>query len=142
MSFIGMEELRSTLVKCIVAIARVLFYWIPGGDNAYGIALSAFHPVLIISWVLIFFLYPYNRPLRIFICSTACLTLLSHLYFRSCLITRAEQILTGSKDTVVDPVLHFLNIKPSNETRLAITVGGSITVASIMLFSICMDIIS
>ena len=134
-----MEELRSTMVKCIIAITRVLFFWLPGGDIAHGAALSAFHPVFILSWILLFFLYPSNRPLRVFICFCALITMFSQWYFKGCIITRAEQTLTGSKDTIIDPFLQFANIKPTHQTRLAVTLGMSTSIAGIMIFSIFMD---
>ena len=133
-----MEDLRLTIVRCIIAITRVLFFWLPGGDIAHGAALSAFHPVFILSWIVIFFLYPSNKPLRIFICLAACIIMFSQWYFKGCIITRAEQTLTGSKDTIMDPFLQFANIKPTNQTRLAITLGMSTSIVGIMLFSILM----
>ena len=136
-----MEELRLTLVKCIIAMTHVLFFWLPGGDAAHGSALSAFHPVFILSWILIFFLYPLNRPLRMFICISAFVIMFSQWYFKGCIITRAEQNLTGSKDTIMDPFLQFAGIKPTNHTRLAITLGMSTSIAGIMLFLICMDLL-
>jgi len=137
-----MKELRSTLVNAIIALTHVIFFWLPGGNPAHGAALAAFHPVFILSWVMIFFLYPSNRPLRLFICMAACITVFSHWYFRGCIITRAEQQLTGSKDTIMDPILEILNIKRTNDTRYAITVGFSMSVTSIMIFSILMDTLS
>jgi hypothetical protein len=137
-----MKELRSTLVNAIIALTHAMFFWLPGGNAAHGAALAAFHPVFILSWVIIFFLYPSNRPLRLFICILACMTVFSHWYFRGCIVTRAEQQLTGSQDTTVDPLLHILRIKSTNETRLAITVGSSISITLIMLFSVCMDTLS
>ena len=134
-----MEDLRSTLVRCIIAMTHALFFWLPGGDIAHGSALSAFHPVFLLSWVLIFFLYPSNKPLRIFICIAAFVIMFSQWYFKGCIITRAEQILTSSKDTIMDPFLHFAGIKATNQTRLAITLGISGSVAIIMLFSVYMD---
>jgi len=134
-----MEAFRATLIKCILALTRVLFFWLPGGDAAQGAALTAFHPVFMISWVLIFFLYPTNYPLRILICMFAILTMVSQWFFKGCIITRAEQFLTGSKETVVDPFLRFVNITPTKENRLAITIGISMTVTSIMIFLVCMD---
>jgi hypothetical protein len=137
-----MEDLRSTVVQCIIAITRVFFFWLPGGDIAHGAALSAFHPVFLLSWVFIFFLYPFNRPLRILICLGTLITMVSQWYFKGCIITRAEQILTGSKDTIIDPLLHFARIKPTHQTRLAITLGMSTMTACIMIFSIGVDILS
>jgi len=134
-----MEDLRSTLVNCIIAITHVLFFWLPGGNVAHGAALSAFHPVFLLSWVFIFFLYPSNRLLRVFICLATFITMFSQWYFKGCIITRAEQSLTGSKDTIMDPFLQFAGIKPTHQTRLAITLGMSTITASIMLFSICID---
>lgn len=67
--------------------------------------------------------------------------MLTQWFFRGCIITRAEQALTGSKETVVDPFLQFVHIKPSRESRLAITLGLSVGVTSIMILSICMDAI-
>jgi hypothetical protein len=137
-----MKQLRSIIIDAIIALTRVIFFWLPGGNPAHGAALAAFHPVFILSWVMIFFLYPSNRPLRLFICMAACITVFSHWYFRGCIITRAEQQLTGSKDTIMDPILEILNIKRTNDTRYAITVGFSMSVTSIMIFSILMDTFS
>ena len=134
-----MEAFRLTLVRCIISITRAVFFWIPGGDIAQGSALRAVHPVIMVSWVLLFFLYPSNRPLRIFICSMAIVTMMSQWYFKGCIITRAEQRLTGSKDTVVDPFLRFIRVPPTKESQLAITLGMSITITTIMLFSVFMD---
>ena len=67
------------------------------------------------------------------------LIVLSQWFFKGCIITRAEQILTGSTETIVDPLLRCLMIKPTKDTRIAITVGCSMTVFFIMLFSICLD---
>ena len=134
-----MKELRSIVVDAIVALTRAVFFWLPGGNAAHGAALAAIHPIFILSWILIFFLYPYNRPLRLFICMAACVTVFSHWYFRGCIITRAEQQLTGSKQTIMDPVLQLLNIKLTNDTRFAITAGSSISITSIMIFSVLMD---
>jgi hypothetical protein len=134
-----MENLRTTVVNCIIALTRAIFFWLPGGDMAHGTALRAIHPVFIIFWIAIFFLYPSNRPLRLLICIFAIITLLTQWFFKGCIITRAEQILTKSKETIMDPCLEFVNIKPTNGTRLAMTLGFSISIVSIMIFSIGID---
>ena len=135
-----MKYLRDIIVNCIIAFTRMVFFWLPGGDLAQGSALRAFHPVFIITWGLLFFIYPSNKPFRIFVCMLAILTLGSQLCFRCCVITRAEQIMTGSNETVVDPFLKFIHIKPSTETRHGFTFGASFSVTLIMLVSVWIDL--
>ena len=133
------RSLKSVLIRYIIALTELIFIWVPGGSKARGIALMTFHPLFFIAWIAIFFLYPSNRSLRFLIFLAACITALSQWLFRGCIVTKAEQLLTGTKETVMDPFLRFLGITPTHETRLAATLGCSISVTSIMFLSICMD---
>ena len=131
--------IRSIFVNTIIALTRSIFCWLPGGDPSYGIALMTFHPIFIGFWVAVFFLYPSHRPLRLLILGIACLVVLSQWVFKGCIVTRAEQFLTKTKRTVMDPFLDFLQITPTRDTRLAVTFGISISITSIMVLSVFLD---
>jgi len=133
------HSLRNVLIQYILALANLLFVWVPGGQKERGIALMTFHPIFFIAWVAIFFLYPSNRSLRFLIFLGACITAFSQWFFRGCIVTKAEQLLTGSKETIMDPFLRFIGITPTRETRLAITLGCSLSITSIMLFCVGID---
>ena len=133
------HSLRSVLIRYILALANLLFVWVPGGQKERGIALMTFHPLFFIAWIAIFFLYPSNHSLRFLIFLAACIIAFSQWLFRGCIVTKAEQLLTGTKETVMDPFLRFVGITPTHETRLAATLGGSISVTSIMFLCVCMD---
>jgi hypothetical protein len=133
------HSLRSVLIRYILALANLLFVWVPGGQKERGIALMTFHPLFFIAWIAIFFLYPSNHSLRFLIFLSACIIAFSQWLFRGCIVTKAEQLLTGTKETVMDPFLRFVGITPTHETRLAVTLGCSISVTSIMFLCVCMD---
>ena len=50
-----LRKVRDGLVSVIIALTRVVFFWLPGGDIAHGQALTAVHPMIIGSVILAFF---------------------------------------------------------------------------------------
>ena len=134
-----LRRIRDVLVDFFVAVARLLFCWLPGDDAVRGKALMAFHPVLVISIVLLFFLFPHGHPLRVFIAVISVFIVASQWLLGGCVITRAEQRLTGEKDTILDPFLTLANITVNRDTRNAATVGAGTAVCCILIWNIMCD---
>jgi hypothetical protein len=133
-----MRVLRTHIVDAIVAIARIGLFWVPGGDENKGHALMAFHLVLAFGVLFTFFALPPRHPLRIVLAIFVSVVLAHQFFFRGCVMTRAEQKLTGRKETCVDPFLMLGGLPVTNENRYAITVSGtSIAVIAIVWTTIC-----
>ena len=134
-----LRNIRDVLVDFFVAAARLLFFWLPGDDAVRGKALMAFHPVLMIAIVLLFFLFPRGHPLRIFIAAISVIVVASQWLLGGCVITRAEQRLTGEKVTILDPFLTLAHIEVNRDTRNAATVGMGTAVCGILLWNLMCD---
>jgi len=132
-----LRNVRNSLVDVFVALARVVFFWIPGGDEAKGKALMACHPLFILLVVAMFFCT--RGPIRILILGLTLVTVASQWLLGGCVVTRAEQHLTGSKDTVLDPFLRLANISVTRDTRIAATIASSTAVCSIMVWALLCD---
>lgn len=128
-------QIRASLVDLFVALARILFFWIPGGDVAKGKALMACHPICIGLAIALFFLLPANHPLRFFLLLLGICTVASQWLLGGCVVTRAEQALTGNKDTVVDPFLILAGVPVNRDTRLAATLGSGTSICLLMVWS-------
>ena len=129
-----LRSVRDSLVDVFVALARAVFFWIPGGDEAKGKALMACHPLFIMIIVGMFFWA--RGPLRLFIVVLALITVASQWLLGGCVVTRAEQRLTGSKDTILDPFLTLANVSVNRDTRIAATTASSTAVCAILLWSL------
>lgn len=135
-----LRNVRDLLVDFFVATARLLFCWLPGDDAVRGRALMAFHPVLMISIVLMFFLFPNGHPLRVFIVIVTLLVVASQWLLGGCVITRAEQKLTGEKITILDPFLTLANIEVNRDTRNVATLGMSTVTCGILLWNLTVNL--
>lgn len=136
-----LRKIRDAFVDFFVAFARLVFVWLPGGDVAFGKALMAFHPVFFVAIVALFFVLPPKHPLRYVIVVIGLLTVSSQWLLGGCVITRAEQVLTGEKITVLDPFLTLAKISVNRETRNAATVAMSTSVISILIWCLMCDFI-
>ena len=133
-----MHALRTHIVDAITAITRIGFFWVPGGDEGKGRALMSFHLLLAFGVLFTFFALPPRHPLRIVLAVFVTLVLSHQFFFRGCVLTRAEQKLTGRKETCVDPFLKLGGLPVTNENRYAVTVSGtSIGVLAIVWATIC-----
>ncbi len=136
-----LRNVRDLLVDMFVALARVLFFWLPGGEAAKGQALMAGHPFFIGLCIALFFYVPTRHPLRFFIVGLAIATVASQWLLGGCVVTRAEQRLTGSKDTIVDPFLKLAGVEVSRDTRISATLGVGTAICGIMVWVVLVDII-
>ena len=134
-----LRTIRDALIDFFVAFARLVFFWLPGGDSAHGKALMAFHPIFMVAFVALFFTVPPTHPLRIVIVIVSFLTVVSQWTLGGCVITRAEQKLTGEKITILDPFLTLAKISVNRDTRNAATVGGSTTVLAMLIWCLLCD---
>jgi hypothetical protein len=134
-----LRKIRDALVDFFIAFARLVFFWLPGGDVTCGKALMAFHPVFLMSLTALFFVLPARHPLRIVIDLMSMLVVESQWTLGGCVITRAEQKLTGDKITILDPFLTLANIAVNRDTRNAATVSASTGVLAILSWCLIND---
>lgn len=135
-----LRRIRDGLVAVIIALTRVIFFWLPGGDIAHGQALMALHPMIIGTVIGLFFLLPANHPGRLGILAIS-LVVMSTQWLFGCVITRAEQQLTGNKETICDPFLSLANIAVNRDTRQAATLAVGTAVAVIMVMVVGFDML-
>lgn len=136
-----LRQVRESLVELFIAIARTLFFWIPGGDVAKGKALMTCHPLFIVFIVGLYFFSPAKSPLRFFIVIFTVCVVASQWLLGGCVVTRAEQRLTGSKETILDPFLTLANLPVNRDTRIAATIGSSTAICAILIWAYTCDYI-
>jgi hypothetical protein len=129
-----LRNVRDAMVDVFVALARAVFFWMPGGDEAKGKALMTCHPLLILIIVGMFFWV--HGPMRLFIVVLALITVASQWLLGGCVVTRAEQRLTGSKDTILDPFLTLADVSVNRDTRIAATIASSTAICTILVWSL------
>lgn len=134
-----LRKIRDALVEICIDIARIIFFWIPGGDEAYGRALMTIHPFIMLIIVAGFFIIKAGNPMRILILMMAIIVVASQWLLGGCIITRAEQKLTGSRQTIIDPFLMIAGITPDRNTRIAATLSMSTTILCIFIWNILID---
>jgi hypothetical protein len=86
---------------------------------------------------LLYTLYFYNSPRsanRIFIFLFFIVIILQQIIFRGCVITKAEQRLMQSDDTIMDPWIRVVGFQPNRESRIVCSTGvvGSMTLTLLM----------
>jgi len=133
-----LRQIRDGLVAVIIALTRVVFFWLPGGDIAHGQALMALHPMIIGSVISLFFILPPHHPGRLVILAVS-LVVMTSQWLIGCVITRAEQKLTGNTETIVDPFLGLANIAVNRDTRQAATLAVGTAIAVVMVLVVACD---
>jgi len=113
-----LKPIKSALIDLFVSIARVLFFWLPGGDISKGQALMILHFVGGCLLYTMYFTLRSLHPVRLFIFFAFFLIVLQQVLFRGCVMTKAEQKLTGSNDTVLDPWIRLCGLEPTRELRI------------------------
>ena len=134
-----LRDVREMLTNLFVNLARVLFFWLPGGDPAYGYALLAIHPFCIAFVVALFFALPPRNFLRIFIAFLSVVTVATQWLLKGCVVTRAEQRLTGGKMTMMDPFLTLAGLPADRNTRIAATLGMGTALSTTLVWALICD---
>jgi len=135
-----LKYIRDSLVDVFVSLARILFFWLPGGDTAKGQALMACHPLFIAFTIALFFILPKKHPLRFGVAIISIIVVASQWLLGGCVITRAEQRLTGEKDTILDPFLKLAGLNVNRDTRIASTIAVGTAISVILLWSVACDV--
>jgi len=129
-----LKPIKYSLIDLFIALAKVLFFWLPGGDLAKGQALMILHFFGGCAlYTLYFFLTPKN-PMRLFIFFFFIAVIVQQIVFRGCVITKAEQKLMGTDDTIMDPWIRLVGFSPTRETRIVCSTGvvGSMSLTLLM----------
>ena len=129
-----LRPMKYALIDLFISLARVLFFWLPGDDVARGQALMVFHFVGGCVLYTIYFAMIKQHPVRLFIFLFFVVIVLQQLVFRGCVITRAEQKLMKTNDTILDPWIRLAGVEPSRESRMVcnIAVVGCMTMTLLM----------
>lgn len=131
-----LKPIKYSLIDLFTSLARVLFFWLPGEDAAKGQALMVLHFLGGCIIYSVFFLLPNGHHMRFFIFLFFFVVVLQQLLFRGCVITRAEQRLTGSEHTIMDPWIRLSGLEPSRETRIACSTGVICSMTATLLMNI------
>lgn len=137
----ALRSLREHLVDACVSLARVGFFWMPGGDEGIGRALMSFHLFFVFGVVLLFFALPTRHPLRVIILIGAILMLTHQVALRGCVLTRAEQRLTGRRETCIDPFLNIAGLSVTNDNRYLATIVGTFVATVLMTWVVFCDFV-
>ena len=135
-----LRHVRDSLVELFVALAKTLFFWIPGGDVARGKALMACHPIFITFIAALFFVVKPHSPIRFMIVVLAVVTVASQWLLGGCVVTRAEQRLTGSNETILDPFLILAGLSVNRDTCIAATIGSGTAICAILIWALACDL--
>ena len=112
------KRIKSGFVELFKQIAQVFFFWLPGDDRAKGQALMVFHFVGGCVLYTMYFAMPKLHPSRLFIFLFFVLVIIQQVALRGCVITRAEQQLTKTSDTILDPWIRLSGLEPNKELRI------------------------
>ena len=78
---------------------------------------------------------------KLAIAIAALVVLISQFAFRGCILSRAEQRLTGEKETIADPVLRLCGIEVTPENRMSATIVSTVAICLILLWGTAADYI-
>jgi len=134
-----LRPIKYSLIDLFISLTRVFFCWLPGGDMGKGQALMICHFLGGIILYIIYFILAPNQSLRLFIFFFFVIIVLQQLIFRSCVITKAEQKLTGLTDTILDPLIHLVGFEPTRELRLATSISVIGTATTTLLINTVLD---
>jgi hypothetical protein len=129
-----LRPIKYSLIDLFISLARIIFFWLPGGDKSKGQGLMILH---FFGGCLLYTLYFYNAPkssYRFFIFLFFIIIILQQIIFRGCVITKAEQKLMQSDDTIMDPWIRVVGFQPNRESRIVCSTGvvGSMTLTLLM----------
>jgi hypothetical protein len=131
-----LRPIKYSLIDLFISLSRVLFFWLPGEDKAKGQALMVLHFLGGCIVYSTFFILSKGHPFRFFIFLFFAIIVLQQLLFKGCVITRAEQKLTGSEDTIMDPWIRLSGLEPNRDLRIACSTGVICTMTATLLMNI------
>lgn len=132
--------MRDLIVSGLVYLAELLFFWLPTKEIR-GRALMHLHSVAGLGLIALFFILPCKSPWKIAIAIAALLVLIGQFLFHGCILSRAEQRLTGTKDTIIDPLLKVCNLEVNGSNRKSATIVSTIAICLIMIWATVTDYI-
>jgi hypothetical protein len=132
------RNIRGFLVDLIIDFTNIIFFWLPN-NNLRGKALILIHIFLTLFGSVIFFFSKPRSEMRLLFIFVCIMVLLSNLIFKSCIITVAEQRLTGKKETILDQFLIFINIPANHDTRFAMTLGSIFSILLLISWAVFAD---
>ena len=135
-----LRKVQDGLVDFLELITRCLFFWLPT-DVAKGRALMFVHASAGLGLIAVFFLLPPKSSFKLAIAAAALIVRLSQFAFRGCVLSRAEQRLTGEKDTIVDPVLRLCGIEVNTQNRMSATIVSTVSICLILMWGTATDYI-
>jgi hypothetical protein len=134
-----LRDVRDAIVNGFVSLTHILFFWMPG-DVAKGKALMALHPFVGLIIIALFFVLERRSPWKVVIAFISIVIAASQWVFRGCLVTRAEQKLTGEKTTVIDPFLSMCGVPLNRDTRVCSTISTGTALCVIIVWATFCDI--
>ena len=134
-----LRPIKYSLVDLFISLARVFFFWLPGGDTGKGQALMICHFLGGCLLYSLYFILTPNQSFRLFIFFFFVIVVFQQLLFRGCVITKAEQKLTGLSDTILDPLIRLVGFEPTRELRIGCSVSVVGTMAMTLLLNTILD---
>lgn len=133
-----MKELKHFLVDFFVELARYLFFWLPT-DELRGHALLIVHGCLGFIMFTAFFLFPPRHIARFFILIIGNAVIVSQILFNGCVITKAEHVLTGKKNTLFDYIIEVFGLEPTNKMRMFTTFATFVPAMGVLFAAFLAD---
>ena len=133
-----MKDLKHFCVNFFVELARYLFFWLPT-DELRGHALLIIHGCLGILLFVLFFLFPPRHIARFFILIIGNAVIVSQILFNGCVITKAEHVLTGKKNTLFDYFIEIFGLEPTNKMRMFTTFATFIPAMGVLFAAFLAD---
>jgi hypothetical protein len=134
----SIKDVKQFLVDFFVHLARILFFWMPT-DELRGQALLIAHGLSGIILFISFFLLPPRHIGRFFILIIGYLVILSQTVFRGCIITKAEHVLTGKKNTLFDYFIELFELETSNKMRMFTTFATFVPAMFVLFMAFLSD---
>ena len=106
--------LKHFLIDIFLNATKIFFFWLPG-DEQKGRALKVLHSLCVIIIFTLIFIS--NRSTKVLILILLILAILQQAILGCCVVTKAEQILIKSKETILDPVITAAGYEVNNDTR-------------------------
>ena len=106
--------LKNFLIDIFINATKIFFFWLPG-DERKGQALKIMHGLC--ATLIIYLLFNSNHSTKVLILILLILAILQQAILGCCVVTKAEQILTKSKETILDPVITAVGYEVNNDSR-------------------------